>query len=154
MADYRRILTLLLENRSYRDVVEMVGCSHRDVARVKQAIIAHGVASGEAVSDAELEEWFPDGRRRVSLEYDQPDLARVLASMRHNRHFTLLQAWRRYVEARGSGKKYGYSQFCRSEEHTSELQSRGHLVCRLLLEKKKHRQSTRSSGRGESKRTR
>src|SRR5437870_10337342 len=28
----------------------------------------------------------------------------------------------------------------RSEEHTSELQSRGHLVCRLLLEKKKQRQ--------------
>src|SRR5690625_5374855 len=27
--------------------------------------------------------------------------------------------------------------FARSEEHTSELQSRGHLVCRLLLEKKK-----------------
>src|SRR5690625_5708862 len=27
----------------------------------------------------------------------------------------------------------------RSEEHTSELQSRGHLVCRLLLEKKKKR---------------
>src|SRR5439155_19818754 len=27
--------------------------------------------------------------------------------------------------------------FTRSEEHTSELQSRGHLVCRLLLEKKK-----------------
>src|SRR5690625_5508574 len=27
----------------------------------------------------------------------------------------------------------------RSEEHTSELQSRGHLVCRLLLEKKKSR---------------
>src|SRR5437660_2663418 len=35
----------------------------------------------------------------------------------------------------------------RSEEHTSELQSRGHLVCRLLLEKKKtkgqgHRMTT------------
>src|SRR5437870_13348263 len=27
----------------------------------------------------------------------------------------------------------------RSEEHTSELQSRGHLVCRLLLEKKNER---------------
>src|SRR5690625_5378070 len=27
-------------------------------------------------------------------------------------------------------------QHMRSEEHTSELQSRGHLVCRLLLEKK------------------
>src|SRR5690625_6188412 len=32
----------------------------------------------------------------------------------------------------------------RSEEHTSELQSRGHLVCRLLLEKKKQEQRTRA----------
>src|SRR5439155_5812695 len=30
----------------------------------------------------------------------------------------------------------------RSEEHTSELQSRGHLVCRLLLEKKKSTSKT------------
>src|SRR2546429_3106265 len=30
----------------------------------------------------------------------------------------------------------------RSEEHTSELQSRLHLVCRLLLEKKKKKQYT------------
>src|SRR5439155_7830686 len=30
----------------------------------------------------------------------------------------------------------------RSEEHTSELQSRGHLVCRLLLEKKKRHSET------------
>src|SRR5690625_4470547 len=29
----------------------------------------------------------------------------------------------------------------RSEEHTSELQSRGHLVCRLLLEQKKHKRT-------------
>ena len=29
----------------------------------------------------------------------------------------------------------------RSEEHTSELQSRRNLVCRLLLEKKKHKQN-------------
>src|SRR5690625_6271980 len=32
--------------------------------------------------------------------------------------------------------------FKRSEEHTSELQSRGHLVCRLLLEKKKNTSRT------------
>src|SRR5690554_7131982 len=30
--------------------------------------------------------------------------------------------------------------FSRSEEHTSELQSRPHLVCRLLLEKKKKKE--------------
>src|SRR3989449_4865979 len=32
----------------------------------------------------------------------------------------------------------------RSEEHTSELQSRLHLVCRLLLEKKKKKEQTTS----------
>src|SRR2546425_6078370 len=31
---------------------------------------------------------------------------------------------------------------CRSEEHTSELQSLAYLVCRLLLEKKKDRHTT------------
>src|SRR5690625_5937484 len=42
------------------------------------------------------------------------------------------------------GKEFGgaganlteFFELLRSEEHTSELQSRGHLVCRLLLEKK------------------
>src|SRR2546422_7279143 len=33
----------------------------------------------------------------------------------------------------------------RSEEHTSELQSRLHLVCRLLLEKKKKKSDNRTS---------
>src|SRR5690625_6293330 len=32
----------------------------------------------------------------------------------------------------------------RSEEHTSELQSRGHLVCRLLLEKKNNKKQTQT----------
>src|SRR5215208_6965852 len=36
-------------------------------------------------------------------------------------------------------------EFARSEEHTSELQSRGHLVCRLLLEKKKTQSRTLDS---------
>src|SRR5207253_10087459 len=33
----------------------------------------------------------------------------------------------------------------RSEEHTSELQSRGHLVCRLLLEKKKKKKTKKQT---------
>src|SRR5690625_6659483 len=44
--------------------------------------------------------------------------------------------------------------FCgRSEEHTSELQSRGHLVCRLLLEKKKKRQKRAKKHRKHSHNT-
>src|SRR5258708_15808657 len=46
----------------------------------------------------------------------------VLISMRH-----------------GLGRGLNYYWTVRSEEHTSELQSPDHLVCRLLLEKKKKR---------------
>src|SRR5690625_4101125 len=44
------------------------------------------------------------------------------------------------IWASWAGGSTGLTASCapaRSEEHTSELQSRGHLVCRLLLEKKK-----------------
>src|SRR5438067_7199206 len=44
-----------------------------------------------------------------------------------------------------------YWPFSRSEEHTSELQSRFDLVCRLLLEKKKYYQTP---GKGQEQRTR
>src|SRR5688572_30925245 len=43
------------------------------------------------------------------------------------------------IEGKNRG---GRARLCwRSEEHTSELQSQSNLVCRLLLEKKKARQS-------------
>src|SRR5205809_6148328 len=51
-----------------------------------------------------------------------------------------LQFLRRFAPDRSTGRSPS-----RSEEHTSELQSRLHLVCRLLLEKKKYRISSISS---------
>src|SRR5205809_1517766 len=45
---------------------------------------------------------------------------------------------------KASAPARGRARFChRSEEHTSELQSRLHLVCRLLLEKKKKKLTDR-----------
>src|SRR2546422_59224 len=44
--------------------------------------------------------------------------------------------------------------FTRSEEHTSELQSRLHLVCRLLLEKKKKTQTTTAEEHRHQRQTR
>src|SRR2546427_7753496 len=42
------------------------------------------------------------------------------------------------VSAKSFGGAGGLAASTRSEEHTSELQSQSNLVCRLLLEKKKH----------------
>src|SRR5207253_11201401 len=49
-------------------------------------------------------------------------------------------SWTRSVAERSTARRAAHTANTngnRSEEHTSELQSRGHLVCRLLLEKKK-----------------
>src|SRR2546422_6444567 len=54
---------------------------------------------------------------------------------RAGRDVTLIDQWPEHVETmRRKGLRLSGT---RSEEHTSELQSRLHLVCRLLLEKKK-----------------
>src|SRR5437870_10893831 len=56
----------------------------------------------------------------------------------HQGHLALFQAQESdEVAHRDRLFDEGGEQEKRSEEHTSELQSRGHLVCRLLLEKKK-----------------
>src|SRR3989442_5628752 len=54
------------------------------------------------------------------------------------RESVLHSACTRFSTVLGPGSD-GYHENRRSEEHTSELQSRPHLVCRLLLEKKKLR---------------
>jgi len=63
-------------------------------------------------------------RIAIDIRFDPAALARYRAMppRLHARSYAVLRA---YVEA------------TRSEEHTSELQSQSHLVCRLLLEKKK-----------------
>src|SRR3712207_8941865 len=47
-----------------------------------------------------------------------------------------------HVRLRVPGAEHGREVLARSEEHTSELQSRQYLVCRLLLEKKKRTPDT------------
>ena len=115
MADFRLIMGLVLQERSYREIVAEVGCSHRDVSVASKVIVERSVTAESlaALSDDDLAAWFPDGRSKVTAEYEMREFARVAASMKRNRHYTLLQAWRAYVGGPGSSlRKYGYAQFC------------------------------------------
>jgi len=114
MVDHRGVARLLLAGRTYREIVAAAKVSQRDVARVKRVIEEHGLttASLDRVTDADLAALFPDGRARVSAGYDAPDFRGVVASMKRNRHYTVLAAWRRYVEVPAAGRKYGYAQYC------------------------------------------
>ncbi|HEX6681661.1 MAG TPA: IS21 family transposase [Candidatus Limnocylindrales bacterium] len=130
MADYRAIMTLVFKGRSYREIVEAVGCSHREVATAKKTITQHGIDARRLaeMSEVELSGLFPDGRAKVSADYDLPDFKRVASSMRSNRHFTLLQAWRGYVGSTSQLRKYGYSQYCHL---FGEFAARNDLVATL-----------------------
>src|SRR2546422_3062463 len=70
----------------------------------------------------------------------QGDRARIDSPAAQERDRQMLRR-RRYPEAQAP--REAERRKTRSEEHTSELQSRLHLVCRLLLEKKKKRVSNR-----------
>src|SRR5439155_13254836 len=68
------------------------------------------------------------------------DLAHLLIDVGHDvRASRVLLARQTYHIAHDAlhDRPFVADRASRSEEHTSELQSRGHLVCRLLLEKKK-----------------
>src|SRR5207253_5930983 len=75
---------------------------------------------------------------RIVAEPTDADIWRSVELARHpDRPYTLDYVERMledFVELHGDR---GRADDARSEEHTSELQTRGHLVCRLLLEKKK-----------------
>src|SRR5437868_12185930 len=65
---------------------------------------------------------------------DRPQLALALRKRDVETAFSVSNAFQQKLERQGG---FTGSRTPRSEEHTSELQSRFDLVCRLLLEKKK-----------------
>src|SRR5690606_41509610 len=92
---------------------------------------------------------FPT-RRSSDLAQRGPARARKPEARRHaGRRRKPCRATRgvRPTAGRNGRRSPGYGKGQRSEEHTSELQSRENLVCRLLLEKKKS--TERSHGRAQ-----
>src|SRR6266496_2024335 len=101
---------------------------------------------GSGDGDSSDHALLPDGRH-VRLRFDRrvggvPGPARPGRDLRRGSH----RGGQR-VQPAGSSRRR------RSEEHTSELQSRRDLVCRLLLEKKKKKPSTRLCSQDKTKRS-
>src|SRR5690625_5553114 len=68
----------------------------------------------------------------IKQNHPQAEIARTIGKCKS----VVCRELKRNCDKRNGEYRYDLAQRKRSEEHTSELQSRGHLVCRLLLEKK------------------
>src|SRR5690625_3993901 len=84
--------------------------------------------AGEAAAGAELVVWS-DAERAEAIE-------NAATQFEEDTGATVTVVQKNFEDLRAD-----FLAQVRSEEHTSELQSRGHLVCRLLLEKKKKQQT-------------
>src|SRR3712207_7622094 len=81
-----------------------------------------------------------DSRQAVSNGNSGARLHQTFQSLLYQTFRLRIQSRSSFVQNQNGGilqNGTGYAD-ARSEEHTSELQSRQYLVCRLLLEKKKH----------------
>src|SRR5690349_9796067 len=119
--------------------------------------LGHGTAGGECLDGirstiipVELESVMYDTRLHGTINQDslQASIASMIimkipnpASLHPTNYLSTAISAARYTQSiavifTGAPSAIAATELCRSEEHTSELQSRRDLVCRLLLEKK------------------
>src|SRR5690606_32929755 len=122
------------------------------VAALTQIEIAKAelVAHDKRVADAEAVDAFMRGRYTNDQLYDwMAKQIKQVYKQAYNLAFRMglaaEQAYRFELQRDDSFIGYQYWDQARSEEHTSELQSRENLVCRLLLEKKKTNNNNRTT---------
>ncbi|MGJ0205193.1 IS21 family transposase [Leucobacter sp. gxy201] len=117
MADYRRIMTLLLEQRSYRQIEVVAGCSHRAIARARRTLDEQQItnpAQLEALTAEDLDRFFSDGRKSVTGEFVPVDLDTIVRARLGRKKPPLKVLWSKYLHAEASSgaRHYGYDRFC------------------------------------------
>src|SRR2546430_8036402 len=121
------------------DLAEKVGGKEMPLYRAtnERGALAAGVAGWDKIDGVEaILSWGPPPTAGI------PRSAKFIAAWDHlprdGYESAVMLPAATFAERQGS-----YTNVARSEEHTSELQSQSNLVCRLLLEKKKHAQTKR-----------
>src|SRR5256884_4665595 len=114
----------------------------RLVCNLAWFFLACGFAFGQASPESVDHEWRSYGHDPGGMRFSrlsQIDRANVQKLQRIWTYHTGETNWSSFSGPQHIQAFETTPLMVRSEEHTSELQSRLHLVCRLLLEKKKHR---------------
>ena len=117
MADYRQVMTLLLQGHPYRQIESMAGCSHRTIAKAARVLEREVLSTPEqieALSVEDLDRLFADGRKSAAEEFVPVDIDRVVKARLGRKKPPLKVLWARYLqsEAPAGVRHYGYERFC------------------------------------------
>src|SRR5690625_7943258 len=106
MADYRHIMTLLLQERSYRQIASVVGCSQRAIARARRVVDEQHFTTAsqvDALTGEDIERLFGDGRKSITGQFVAIDIDKVVAARLVRKKPTLKVLWAKYLQVDGPG---------------------------------------------------
>lgn len=116
MASFKQIMALCLDGASYAQISSALGCSNRDISRVKNVIEADGITRDvfNELPPGWFSDRFADGRSKRRMVYDQPDFKALADKLKNNKHLTRHKLWMDYLATPADTDcvKYQYSQFC------------------------------------------
>ena len=117
MADYRLIMTLLVQQRPYRQIEVMAGCSHRAIAKARRVLEAERLSTAaqiDALTVEDLDRLFVDGRKAVSEDFVPVDVDKVVAARVGRKKPPLKVLWAQYLKSGDvpGARFYGYDRFC------------------------------------------
>lgn len=117
MTNYRLVMSLLLQDRSYRDIEAIAGCSHRTIAKAKKVCHEQGLTATsqvEALSGEEIDALFTDGRKTPSDEFVAFDVVETVNKRTGKNKLPLRVLWANYLDTDGSPgqRHYSYQRFC------------------------------------------
>ena len=117
MTNYRLVMSLLLQGRSYRDIEAMAGCSHRTIAKARKVCREAGLTTAsqvETLTGEQIDGLFADGRKRPSEEFVAFDVAATVKKRSGAKKLPLRVLWANYLESEGSPgqRHYSYQRFC------------------------------------------
>ncbi|WP_017791933.1 IS21 family transposase [Leucobacter salsicius] len=117
MTDYRQLMLLLIEKRSYREIATRLGCSQRTIAKVRRVLDEQQLVGSEQVAALALEEidgLFSDGRKSAADGFVPVDIDKVVQSRLGRKKPPLKVLWAKYLQtdAPAGVRHYGYERFC------------------------------------------
>lgn len=117
MTDYRQLMLLLIEKRSYREIVARQGCSQRTIAKVRRVLDEQqlvSIAQVEALTLEDIDGLFSDGRKSVAGGFVPVNIDQVVQARLGRKKPPLKVLWAKYLqtEAPAGLRHYGYERFC------------------------------------------